>query len=322
MLSRSAHGLYWMGRYLERAQHLSRLLHLQTAALVDRPVQEIYFGWSRLYISVDRLPPGGSLELTDSDDFTLADSYTLADDLTFERSNPGSVWNCIAAARENARHTRNCISTEMWSHLNLVYLRLQTKDIQDIWSTSPETFYAEVTSDIDTFMGVAAATMYRDEGWHFLQLGRMIERTQLTIALLLAQIASEVSFEETSEADWISLLRAYFASEVYNRSYSVDVRPNQVLDLIVTDSLLPDSLCRSCETAGAELDAIGPGPSAESSGATRRLAGRLSSYIRFSWHDVDERGEALRELGAFCRDLHDLITVAYFDYHVEDSPIQ
>ena len=100
MLSRNAQSLYWMGRYLERAQHLCRLLQLQTAALVDRPVQEIYFGWSRIYISVDRLPPGGSLELTDSDDFTLADSYTLADDLTFERSNFGSVWSCFAAARE------------------------------------------------------------------------------------------------------------------------------------------------------------------------------------------------------------------------------
>lgn len=322
MLSRSAHGLYWMGRYLERAQHLSRLLHLQTAALVDRPVQEIYFGWSRIYISVDRLPPGGSLEFTDSDDFTLADSYTLADDLTFERSNPGSVWNCFAAARENARHTRNCISAEMWSHLNLVYLRLQNKDIQDIWSTSPETFYAEVTSDIDTFMGVAAATMYRDEGWHFLQLGRMIERTQLTIALLLAQLASEVNFEESSEADWVSLLRAYFALEVYNRSYSVDVRPNHVLDLLVTDSLLPDSLCRSCDTAGAELDAIGPGPSTETSSATRRLAGRLASFIQFNWPDLNDREDALRELGAFCRDLHDLISVTYFDYQVEDSPTQ
>lgn len=321
MLSRSAQGLYWMGRYLERAQHLCRLLQLQTAALVDRPVQEIYFGWSRIYISANRLPPGGSLELTDSDEFTLADSYTLADDLTFERTNPGSVWSCFAAARENARQTRNCVSAEMWSHLNLVYLHLQERDIQDIWATSPESFYSKTSNEIDTFMGIAAGTMYRDEGWHFLQLGRFVERAQLAIALLLAQIASEVHFEESSEADWTSLLRAYHALEVYNRSYSVEVQPDNVLDLLATDPLLPDSLCQSLDVVGAQLDAIGPGPDAESSGATRRLAGRLASVIHYDWPDLRERDKTLQDMGAFCRDLHDLITATYFEYQVDASPV-
>ena len=88
LLSRNAQGLYWMGRYLERAAHLCRLLRLQAEALVDRPIREIYFGWSRIYMSLSRQPLGGSIELLGSDDYTLADSYTLADDLTFERSNP------------------------------------------------------------------------------------------------------------------------------------------------------------------------------------------------------------------------------------------
>ena len=82
-----------MGRYLERTQHHCRLLRLQTEALVDRPVREIYLGWRRIYASMDRQPPGGRLELDYDDDFTLADSYTLADDLTFERTNPDSVWS-------------------------------------------------------------------------------------------------------------------------------------------------------------------------------------------------------------------------------------
>ena len=321
MLSRSAQGLYWMGRYLERAQHLCRLLQLQTAALVDRPVQEIYFGWSRIYISVNRLPPGGSLELVDSDEFTLADSYTLADDLTFERSNPGSVWSCFAMARENARQTRNCVSAEMWSHLNLVYLHLQQRDIQDIWTTSPESFYTQTTNEINTLIGVAAATMYRDAGWHFLQLGRFVERAQLAVSLFQAQLATAVHFEESSEADWTSLLRAYHALEVYNRSYSVDVQPNQVLDLLATDPLLPDSLCQSLDVVGAQLDAIGPGPNADASGATRRLAGRLASLIHYNWPDLEDREQALHDLGALCRDLHTLITTTYFDYQVDASPV-
>ena len=183
MLSRSAQGLYWMGRYLERAEHLCRLLRLETEALVDRPPREIYFGWSRIYGSINRLPPGGTLEIGD-DLFTLVDSYTLADDLTFEHSNPDSIWSCFALGRENARQMRHCISAEMWTRLNLAYLRVQKLSIQEIWD-SPESFYEETVTEVATFAGVAAATMYRDEGWSFLQIGRFIERVQLSTSLLL-----------------------------------------------------------------------------------------------------------------------------------------
>ena len=125
LLARSAQGLYWMGRYLERAEHLCRLLRFQVEALVDRPIREIYFGWSRIYMSMNRRPPGGSITMVGNDDFTLADSYTLADDLTFERTNPDSIWNCFSLGRENARQMRHCISGEMWTCLNLAYLRLR-----------------------------------------------------------------------------------------------------------------------------------------------------------------------------------------------------
>ena len=96
MLARSAQGLYWMSRYLERAKHLCRLLRLQSEALVDRPIGEIHLGWNRIYASVGRHPPIGGIVILDNDDYMLADSYTLADDLTFERTNSGSVWSCFA----------------------------------------------------------------------------------------------------------------------------------------------------------------------------------------------------------------------------------
>ena len=319
MLSRSAQGLYWMSRYLERADHLCRLLRLQTEALVDRPIREIHFGWSRIYRSLDRQPLGGRLEMLHSDDYTLADSYTLADDLTFERSNPSSMWSCFALGRENARQMRQCINADMWSCLNLAYLRIQKLSIQKIWTPSPESFYAETGAEIDTFSGVSAATMYRDEGWRFMQLGRFIERTQLTTSLLLSQLAVQTD-EETSGADWTSLLRIYHAFETYNRSYSVDMQPDQVLDLLVTDPLLPDSLCRSIDRAASDIVAIGPGPDAHSSDAARRLAGRLSALIHYDWPDCRDRESLLRQVREHSRELHHLVTAAYFEYPVEDSP--
>ena len=177
MLSRNAQGLYWMGRYLERGEWLCHLLKLQVEALVDRSAGEIYSGWSRIYGAIDCPPPPGSLE-TGGDDYVLADSYTLADDLTFERSNPDSIWNCFMLSRENARQMRHCISSEMWTRLNLAYLRLRGLGIVDIWQASPESFYAETAAKINTFLGVAESTMYRDDGWSFMQLGRLVERSQ------------------------------------------------------------------------------------------------------------------------------------------------
>ena len=205
MLARSAQGLYWMGRYLERAEFLCRLLRLQVEALVDRPVREIHSGWLRIYDTIGREPPGGSRDLVDSEEFTLADSYTLADDLTFERTTPNSVWSCFVMGRENARQMRPGITSELWTSLNLAYLKIQKLTIQDIWRTSPESFYAETEAAMNTFSGVAAATTYRDDGWRFTQLGRFIERAQTSASLFLAQWAADAEAGESSDADWTSL---------------------------------------------------------------------------------------------------------------------
>ena len=321
MLSRSAQGLYWMGRYLERAQHLCRLLQLQVEALVDRPVREIHLGWSRIYGALNRQPPFGGIQFDRRDNYTLADSYTLAGDLTFERSNPDSVWNCFAMGRENARQMRHRISAEMWICLNLAYLRIQKLNIEDIWKTSPENFYAETVEDIHTFAGVAATTMYRDEGWHFMQLGHCIERAQHSAALLLSQIATARLYQDAPDGDCTALLRLYHAFDAYDRKHSVEIQPHQVLDLLATDPLLPNSLCRSLDSAAAELAAIPDGPSASSSAAASRLAGRVQALIRHEWPDREDREAMLRQIGEHCRNLHDQIMAAYIDYSVEAPPV-
>ena len=326
MLARSAQGLYWMGRYLERAVHLCRLLQLQTEALVDRPVGEIYAGWNRIYSSIDRQPPAAGLvfemsgDITGADDFTLADSYTLADDLTFERTNPASVWSGFAMGRENARQMRHCISGEMWRSLNLAYLRVQQIGILDIWTNSPESFYASVSADVDTFMGVAAATMYRDEGWHFMRLGRYLERAQLTAGLLLTQLEMDAPHEEHFESDWITLLRAYHAFEAYHRAYSVEIIPEQVLNLLVIDPLLPRSVCHGLDMVAAELSALEPGPNPDASAALQRLSGRASAMLHYEWLDSNNRPGVLELVAAFCLELHNLITATYFDYPVTPTP--
>ena len=210
----------------------------------------------------------------------------------------------------------------MWSCLNLAWLRLRDLDIGDIWKVSPESFYAQTTREIDTFTGVAEATMYRDEGWRFMRLGRFIERAQLLAALLLAQLAAGRTQGEVTSTEWTSLLRACQAFDAYKRIYSVDVRPGRVLDLLVTDPLLPGSLCRSLDTMAAELAAIGPGPGSRAGAAAERLAGRLCALIRYEWPDREDRDTILAQTRAHCLKLHDLVTAAYIDYAVDDSPVR
>lgn len=315
MLSRSAEGLYWMGRYLERTGFVCRLLQLQAEALMDRPPRDIHAGWRRLYDGVGREPPGG-LGDVESDEFTLADSYTLAGDLTFERTNPDSVWNCFAQGRENARQVRHCVSAEMWQRINLAYLRIRDMDEPDIWAESPEKFYAGMTAEVAAIEGAASATMHRGEGWRFLVLGRALERAQASCALLLAQTtldADEASAPD-ADADWGSLLKALHALEPYQLRYGVAVEPGAALDLIVTDPLLPGSLARLFDALAEETEALGGGPGADAGGAARRAAGRLSALVKHHWPDSGDRLALLRDAHEQSLGLHGLVASAYFAY--------
>ena len=319
MLSRHAQSLYWIGRYLERAGHLCRLLRLQSEALVDRPVREIHFGWNRIYGSVKRDPPGGSVDIFGEEEFALADSFALADDLTFELSNPNSVFSCFSKGRENARDTRHCISPEVWTSLNTSYQKLQQQDMASVWRWEPTQFYDETASEINTFGGLTESTMYHDEGWSFLQLGRYVERVQGVSSLLVSQAdIGDGEKGEVIEADWISLLRIFHALEVYQHIHKADVVPDRVLDLLVSDPLLPESLCRSVNLVESEIDTIGKGPRRHSSRAVQRLTGRLSSLINNEWPDREDRTELIREVDEYASELHFLVTAAYFEYPVQE----
>ena len=320
MLSRSAQGVYWMARYLARAGYLSRLLELQVQFLVDRSVEEIHFGWKRIYRCMKRLPPPGEQFLPETDEFALADAFTLADDLTFERSNPDSVWSAVASGRENARQMRHCISGEMWTCLNAAWLRIRDLEAVDIWRT-PEVFYARTRSEIHNFVGVADATMYRGAAWRFMRLGRAIERAQLAVSLLLAQIDLSRRTERRT-LGWASMLRTHHALEAYGRVYGIDLKPDRVLDLLVADPSLPGSVLATVQAAATELRGLDGGPGVEADAAARRLAGRAEALILYDWPEASAPEELLEQVGQSTRDLHKAVLDAFVDYAIEDSPLR
>ena len=121
---------------------------------------------------------------------------------------------------------------------------------------------------------------------------------------------------------WTSLLRACHALDAYSRIYSVEVHPSHVLDLLVTDSALPDSVCWAVDMASAELASMESGPGERSSAAARRLIGRMGALIHYDWPDREDREDVLLQVRGYCWELHSLITEAYFDYPIEDVPLR
>ena len=322
MLARSAESLYWMGRYFERTGHLCRLLRWQVESLVDRPIREIHFGWYRIYGSLGRPIPGADAELVGGgDDYMLVDSFALADDLTFDRNNIDSVWSALTFGRENARQMRHYLSAEVWTNLNQAYLRFRERRIEHIWKTAPEAFYEGIAYDIDALSGAADTTMYHDDAWRFMRIGRFSERAQLTVSLILAHFAAVRKTGESLDDDWSSLLRVSQALDAYRRRHGVAVRPDRVLDLLVTDERLPRSLMRAIDAAAEELATIkaGPGPADEA----LRLARSLVETIRGGWPegpDLERRERVLGDLRQAFRELNGLILAAYVDYPVEGPP--
>ncbi len=321
MLARSAQNLYWLSRYLVRAEHLCRLLQLQVETLVDRPRREIHYGWRRIYTSQHRRPPVATVdfEVYHDDDLTLADAYTLADDLTFETSNPDSLRSCFARGRESARQARNYLSFEMWMCLNRAWLRLQDSSLEKIWQPTPENFYARISEQLAAFAGITATTMYRAQGWHFLQLGRAIERAQQTSALLQAQQQLCRAQNTIHTADWVSLLRFYQALDTYQWHHPGHIDPVPAAQLLCNDPLLPHSLAYTMLHVQREIDALSTATASQDRSLqqfSERIARRFCASPPATASTQTDLGECHLQL----RQLDLLLAARWFDYDVADQP--
>ena len=315
-----------MSRYLERAGHGCRLLADQLASLEDRPLDEIERSWQRLYAGLGRAPLVGDLEPgTSSEGFMLADAYTLVDELTFEAQNPDAIRSCVAAARENARQVRNAIGQEMWSCLNVAYLGLRDVRIEEVWNDQPRDFYVRTEDALRTFSGIADSTMYRDHGWHFLELGRFVERAQLVAALVDAQLSLFPTSEAHAESEWGSLLRICEAGAAYRRVHSLQYHPPAVVGFLVSDPRLSHSIRYALARISEQLRAVATRSEGASALAAQRRAGRMGARLDYDWpyrdlHDDGAARAVLAEIRSACRLLHEDIEGAYFDYAIEDSP--
>jgi uncharacterized alpha-E superfamily protein len=281
MLSRVADALFWMSRYLERADQVARLLdvcfHLELDLHgVSAGPYELH--WTALAAILQQRPP----PVQESASPQAAISHWLM----FDADNPDSITSCIARARLNARSIRGSINSEMWRELNKLHWRLTDPAFAAQARESPHEFYQAVECGSALFQGLCDAASNRDEGWQFIQLGRYLERADKTLRLIDVQYhvlhdLSGAGDALLSNLHWAGVLRSCRAYEAYQRLHVGRVEPERVVDFLLLRPDFPRSVRFCLEAAAAALTAIeGPAPQRGLSRADRFL-GLMLGDLKF-----------------------------------------
>jgi uncharacterized alpha-E superfamily protein len=325
MLSRVADSLYWMSRYLERAEHTTRLLDVNLNLMLDESAASAERRWQRVLYALGR----------PQDIEWMGEPYSLTQVLTFDTTNKASILSCIIAARENSRHVREQISTEQWHRLNSLYLQVTQPEMHierqakalAAGTTSPSEFLQSVMEAVHQFQGVTDSTMNHGEGWQFIQVGRYIERASATALLLEAYHADlwehPAPIGEGNEyLAWMGLLRSATAFEAYCKVYTADLTPEHIFEFLLLDEEFPHSVRFSIDSVQCALEKIEGDTGKSRAEALRRLSGRLKASLSYSSADEILRQDVvgyLRGIQAQCRAIHDTIYELYVDYSIQTA---
>ncbi len=282
MLSRVADSIYWMGRYIERAENIARLVEVNLQLLLDfQDVddEKLKEHWDPLIRST-----GDEEHFFES--YDIANSDSVLEFLTFDRENPNSVISCVNAARENARMVRDQITQEMWETLNKLYLFLKSDGARRMYDKAIHDFYAEIKEHSHLFLGLAEATVSRTEGYDFLQVGTFLERADKTTRILdikyhmLLPSVNDVG-GAIDVAQWIAILRSASAYEAYHQIYVTDVIPAKIAELLIFSETFPRSIRYCVKELNDRLHDISGCPMANYSNEAERLCGRLLSELNY-----------------------------------------
>jgi uncharacterized alpha-E superfamily protein len=320
MLSRVADSLYWMSRYLERAEHTTRLLDVNLNLMLDESSTSADRRWQRV---LQALGNPKDLEWD-------GDPYRLTQSLTFDTGNKASIVSCIISARENSRHVREQISTEQWHRLNSLYLQVTQPGIQREFAVSggseqQSDFLHGVMEAVHQFQGVSDSTMRHGEGWQFIQVGRYIERASATAMLLEAYhedlwVQPERVGEGNEYLEWMGLLRSATAFEAYCKVYTADLTPDRILEFLLLDEEFPHSLRFSIDSLQCALLAIEDNSGSNRGDALKRLSGRLRASLSYSSVDEILNQDVvgyLQSIKVQCRAIHEMIYTLYVDYSIQ-----
>jgi uncharacterized alpha-E superfamily protein len=293
MLSRVANGLYWMSRYIERAENTARLVDVNLQLLLDfsnLDDRALAGHWQPIVQSTGdeelfaRLHP-------------QATGRSVTEFLVFQPENSNSIVSAIDQARENARTVRDQLTAEHWEELNRIYLFLHSMAARDLWRRSPGDFFQEIRNSSLLLQGITDATSVRHEGWCFLQAGRYLERADKTTRLLDVRHASvperglPPSITQDAALGWSAVLRSCSAWDAYKALHGAEVQPALVAEFLLLSEDFPRSARFCAHQLNLALRRISGVPEGKFCNDAEKLCGRLCAELQFSSvHDIFERG--------------------------------
>ncbi len=281
MLSRVAESIYWMCRYVERAENVARFISVNLNLSLDLPGEAIQ-QWRPLVV-------------TTGDEDLFAAGYESGTKenvirfLTFDRQNPNSVLSCLTTARESARSVREIISSEMWEHINRFFLMLKDTSGYRAAFDNPYEFYEQVRLTGQQFQGITDATMTHGEAWHFCRLGRAIETADKTSRILdvkyfiLLPTPRDVG-TPYDDIQWSALLRSASAFEMYRQRHG-RITPTRVVEFLVLDREFPRAVLYCLTEANEALHAISASKTGSFSNRPEQLLGQLRAELAYTRPD-------------------------------------
>ena len=276
MLSRTADHLYWMSRYIERAESLARLVDAHyRMSLLPHTAATLTQSLSSTMTALD-------MEHAYKEKHDAIEPNAVFEFVSLDRDYRGSIFSCLAVARENARAVRGSLTSELWETLNSTWL--EAKSIAALRSSRPDIgqFVEWVKERSHLTRGVTIGTMMRDEAFHFTRIGTFLERADSTARILTAHQIDLVPGADAGVVpdpyQWSVLLRALSAFEIYRRVFRDVITPFKVAQLLILRDDIPRSLLRCCKEVYQNLKSVANDQSAE----TERRAGEMHAMLHFT----------------------------------------
>jgi len=278
MLSRVANSVYWMCRYIERAENVARFVSVNLNLLLDIPL-EANLQWAPMIATT------GDRELYEEmyDDYSQENVVHF---LTFNRQYPNSILSCLHAARENARSVREIISTEMWEQLNRFYIELKEAEHSGFATNDPHKFFLMIKMRGHMFSGLLYSTMSHGEAWHFARMGLMIERADkvsriLDVKYFMLLPKSDFVGSPYDNIQWAAVLKSASAHDMYRKRFH-RITPTNVADFLIFDAEFPRSIRHCVGNAFDSLHKITGSPYGYAANPAEKHLGRLAADLNYS----------------------------------------
>ena len=310
MMARDADSMYWMGRYVERAEHVARMLLVNANLLIDvgdlAPSLLLRQWHSVFTVFRMEIPPALA---EDPGDGSIGGK--IAQYMVFGPDNPNSLLSCITRARENARAIRENLSAEMWESLNALYWSMKADDAPARFEEAPDDFYRQIMTGSMLFQGLTDQTMGHDQRWLFTQVAKYLERADVTARVIetkydILRAAESMLESALRNIHWMAVLRCCCSIEAYRRQHPGDMDPLKVAAFLILERDYPRSIRYAVDKAHDAVTYIRREVNPAAIDPAERVLGRLHAQLEYA-----EVGEILAEgLPAYLQRVQSLLAEA------------